>query len=585
MSKGALAMVLLVLIVLGGNQVIIGLFNRFSDKIILENHELAALQELKGALGKILIIDNPYLFNHEDMRASVDIAGRKLDDCRTVLSPVHKKEVWEKVESMFRSVKENVTLLINSQPENGNLQHKITLQVFDMIGDVELLIDETVQETGEYEIKSRKVKMHGTITIDVIGALLILLLAIGSFKLIRGLTQPIEQLVDATKKIAKGDRYLHVEAGSEDEFSQLADSFNTMLEALNKTSLSENYLSNILNNLDGALLVTDAAARIKTINTATARMLNYDESVLLGKEILTLFNGDHPIRSEKKTTTNLMAISNGIAKKTGMLNKAGQEIPVFVTSIVLRNGKGDPDGLVVVGHDLTEEKENEAKIEKLRKERIIAIHEAQELERLRISRDLHDGLGQLLTGISYSVEKIREDHVIDHEVAKQLQKQINNAIQETKSIARDLTPNVLRDFGLTAAIETLIQRANMLSKVRFFFNSYSFTERIEAALEKTIFRICQEAVNNIIKHSGANKATIELYRVEDMIVLAAEDNGKGFDLDILDQTKKPKGLGLISMVERVHAFDGDISINSDLDSGTEIVIEVPFRIRKNNGDN
>ena len=224
-------------------------------------------------------------------------------------------------------------------------------------------------------------------------------------------------------------------------------------------------------------------------------------------------------------------------------------------------------------------------MENLRKERMIAIHEAQELERLRISRDLHDGLGQLLNGISYSVEKIREEHAIDKDVAERLQKQVNTAIQETKSIAQNLTPNVLKDFGLIAAIENLVQRTNLLNRTQFIFNSYSFTERIDAKLEKAIFRICQEAVNNIIKHSGATEATIELYRVEDMIVLVVEDDGRGFDIEKFNQKEEIKGFGLISMRERVHAFDGDFSIHSNSGTGTEIVIELPCRKKKNNGDN
>ena len=579
-------MIFLVLVVLGGNQVIIGLFSKFSDKLILENHELNALQELKGALGNILIIDNQYLINHEDIRASVDNADRKFDDCREVLSPVHKMEVWEDIELMFRSMKENVNLLINTQPENEILQHIISHQIFDLIAKVELLINETVQEIGEYEIMIRKVRVHGTITVDVIGTLLILLLAIGSFVFIKDLTRPIEQLLATTKKIGEGDRNLRAHVDSKDEFRQLANSFNSMLDALNKTSISEKYLSNILNNMYGALLVTDAEARIRSINTTTSRMLNYEEPDLIGKEILHLFNEEKtPMSSEWKVETNLKEISKRIAKKTGMLGRDGREIPVFVTSVVLINGEGDPEGMVVVGHDLTEEKENEAKLEKLRKERLIAIHEAQELERLRISRDLHDGLGQLLTGISYSVEKIREEHAIDKDVAERLQKQVNTAIQETKSIAQNLMPNVLKDFGLLVAIENLVQRTNLLNRAQFIFNSYSFIERIDAKLEKAIFRIGQEAVNNIIKHSGATEATIELYRVEDMIVLVVEDNGTGFDVEKLNQAEETKGFGLISMRERVNAFDGDFSITSNFSMGTEIVIEIPCRKRKNNGDN
>ena len=578
-------MIFLALIVLGSNQLIIGMFSRFSEKLIEENHELNSLQELKGALGKILIYDNQYLIDHKDIRASVDSANSKLDDCREKLSLVHKQETWDRVEFMFRTMNENVNLLVKSPSNDGVLCHIISHQILDLITEAESLINETVEEINEYEIKSQKVKVHGTITVVVFAMLLILVLAVGSFRFIRSLAQPIEQLVDATKKIGDGDRHLRVKVDSQDEFMLLAGSFNSMLDALNITSISERYLSKILNNLYGALLVTDAEARIRTINTSTSRMLKYEETDINGKSILTLFNDENfRVDPEKKSGPILIELAERIAEQTGMLDSEGYEIPVFVTSVVLKNSAGDPEGMVVVGYDLTEEKKNEAKIEKLRKERMIAIHEAQELERLRISRDLHDGLGQLLTAISYAVQKIGEEGAADRNFAERLQTQVNTAIQEAKNISHDLAPNVLKDFGLPAAIENLVQRTNPIHKTRFIFNSYSFSERIDAKLEKAIFRICQEAVNNIIKHAGASEATIELYRVEDMIALVVEDDGNGFDTEKLNYKEGEGGLGLISMRDRVNAFDGDLSINSNMGTGTEIVMEIPCRKKIMDGD-
>jgi PAS domain S-box-containing protein len=581
--KGALTMIILVLVVLGGNQLIIGLFSRISEKLILENHELFALEEMKGALGKILIEESQYLVSQADIISSLENAETKLIVCREELSYVHTGESWGKVELMFKAVSENIDLLMRIPPDNGALQHVISHQILDLIAEVETLVNETVHEINEYEIKSHKVKLHGTLTVVVLGTSLIIFLLIWSFRFIRELTRPIEQLVHATQKIEDGNRDLRVEVDSQDEFKLLADSFNSMLDALVQTSISEKYLNKILNNLYGALLVTDAEARIQSINSTTSHMLKYSKNELLGENILLLFNSENSPGS-LRSVKNLHEQSKMIGKQSIMLDKDGLAIPVYVTSVVLRNGEGEAEGMVVVGHDLTEEKKNEAKIENLRKERTIAVHEAQELERLRISRDLHDGLGQLLTGISYSVQKIGEGNTIDRDFADRLQTQVNTAIQETKNLAQDLAPIVLKDFGLPAAIESLVQRTNQLQKTRFIFNSYSFSERIDAKLEKALFRICQEAVNNIIKHSSAKEASIELYRVEDMIVLVMEDDGMGFDTDKLVQKESSKGLGLISMQERVVSFSGDFAISSKPGRGTEIVIEIPFRKRKNNGD-
>jgi len=576
-------MIVLVLVVLGGNQLIIGLFSRISEKLILENHELFALEELKGALGKILIEESQYLVSQADILASLENAEAQLIVCREELSHVHTGESWDKVEFMFKAVSGNIDLLMRTPPDNGALQHVISHQILDLIAEVEGLVSETVHEINEYEIRSKKVKLHGTLTVIVLGTSLIILLLIWSFRFIRELTRPIEQLLLASKKIEDGNRDIRVEVDSQDEFKLLADSFNSMLDALIKTSISETYLNNILNNLYGALMVTDAEARVQSINSTTSQMLKYSKDELVGNNILSLFHEESSPGIEK-SELSMYKQSKIIGNKTIMYDKEDHAIPVYVTSVVLKNNEGEPEGMVVVCHDLTEEKKIEAKIEKLRKERTIAVHEAQELERLRISRDLHDGLGQLLTGISYSVQKIGEENSIDRDYAERLQTQVDTAIQEAKNLAQDLAPIVLKDFGLPAAIENLVQRTNLLQKTSFLFNSYSFSERIDAKLEKAIFRISQEAVNNIIKHSGATKASIELYRVEDMIVLVVEDDGKGFDTKKLDQKEGSQGLGLISMHERVESFDGDFAISSNPGKGTEIVIEIPCRKRKNNGD-
>ena len=208
LSKGALILIALILVVLIGNQVIIGLFSKFSEKLILENHELNALQELKGSLGKILIYDNQYLVNHEeDIRASVDSANGKLEFCRNEISLVHKGETWEQVEYMFQSMNENVTILINAPSKDGVLQHIISHQILDLIAKVEYLIKETLEEIDEFEVRNKKVKVHGTITVIVVGSLLILLMVIGSLRFIKSLTRPIEQLVDATTKIGEGQEF------------------------------------------------------------------------------------------------------------------------------------------------------------------------------------------------------------------------------------------------------------------------------------------------------------------------------------------------------------------------------------------
>jgi PAS domain S-box-containing protein len=578
LTAGALLVILLTVLVLGGNQLIIQLFTRFTDKLILENNELYALEELKGSLGKILIHENHYLISHEDFQVSLEDAEEKLAFCQQELSQVHKGKEWESVELMFFELRENVEEVLRTNTGDEVMLHIISHQAMDLITTVESLIGETVSEITEYEERSQKARIHGTVTVIALGFVLILVLSLWSYRLIRSITRPIGQLVDTTRKISEGNRDLRVRVDSKDEFLLLANSFNGMLDTLNRTTISEKYLNNILNHLYGALMVTDANGQISSVNLATTRLLNCREEEMIGRGILHFFkNGNDPGELENRPDSDLEKLAGILSERSIMTNSEGKEILVHVTAVVLKDKKNEAEGMVVVGHDLTEEKKNQDRMEKMRKERRIAIHEAQEQERFRISRDLHDGLGQLLTGISYSLQQSETSREIGSYTAEMLQTQINTAIQESKNIAQNLTPIVLKDFGLPAAIENLVQRSNQLDQTFFSFNSYSFDARIDTRLEKSLFRICQEAVNNIMKHAEASKATIELYKVEDMIVLVVEDNGKGFDPKTTDRNDQVSGVGLISMKERVDAFGGEFTIHSEPGKGAELLVEMPCR--------
>jgi signal transduction histidine kinase len=157
--------------------------------------------------------------------------------------------------------------------------------------------------------------------------------------------------------------------------------------------------------------------------------------------------------------------------------------------------------------------------------------------------------------------------------------QIDKAIRESKNLAHNLIPIVLKDFGLIPAIENMINRANELYSTRFHFDAFDFNERIDPKREKAIYRICQESLNNIVKHAHAKNAYYQIYWQDCSVVLVIEDDGIGFDVPDEEQSIRSKGIGLISMKERVLAFDGNITINSARDKGTEIIVEIPCRTK------
>ncbi|MDZ7774238.1 MAG: sensor histidine kinase [Bacteroidales bacterium] len=203
----------------------------------------------------------------------------------------------------------------------------------------------------------------------------------------------------------------------------------------------------------------------------------------------------------------------------------------------------------------------------------LPLNEAQEMERSRIAADLHDGLGQKLSAISYLIQNIAQQNA-QVEKINELQELIDETIDESRNISHSLMPGVLKDFGLIAALREMIKNNNKIKGTKLLFNHYGSNKKIPPELEKALFRICQEALSNILKHSNAENATFQLFMTEDYITLTIEDDGIGFNPGTLN-SQENNGIGILSIKERVNSFDGLLTINSNPRKGTEIIIEIP----------
>lgn len=228
-----------------------------------------------------------------------------------------------------------------------------------------------------------------------------------------------------------------------------------------------------------------------------------------------------------------------------------------------------------------ERKRAEEEHQKLLEHRIrsLAIIEAQENERRRISRELHDGLGQLLSAAKLNFGMI--DFVNPQskekalEIVKQVDSIISKAIVEARRIAHDLRPTTLDDFGLIPALRILCQEFSKLTGIKVKFQVSQLLERIDPKVEIAVYRIIQESFNNISKYAEATEVSLDLYRMENVIHVRVKDNGKGFDLNNVARDKKlGSGFGLLNMKERAELVGGKAEIISQPGEGTEILIEV-----------
>lgn len=569
----AVAVIFLMAIVIG-NQAIIKLFGDFSEKLIVEYHELHVLQDFKVSLSKVIFYSEHTLNtqNSQTTNELINAIQEVQTDyqlCAIKLTEEHKDDLWSDITVLIKKLDNaNEKLKIGDISQQFSDFQNIQVLAIITFDKVNEIIDETLNEIVVYEQRNQTVIQHGTISIVFFSMVLILILAIGGYLFIRNLTTPIDELVNTTQQIISGDNNVRVKVRSNDEFLFLANSFNSMLDSLNKTMISIDYMDNILNNLQGILLVTDQKCQIQFANATSESLLKYDRTEIVGRHLNMII----PCVDMKYSCTieNCSSLLNNLKEIT---NKKGKKIPVQITTTVLRNKTEQIEGMIIAAQDITLKKAQEKKIEKIRKGHIIALNEAQEKERIRFATDIHDGLGQMLTGISYALNDIEPETVINLDTINSIHKRVDVAIAEARSIALNITPIALKDFGLIVAIDNLVQRYNQLKGTKIIFNEYGFNSRLDPKLEKTLYRICQEALNNIKKHANANNASVELFQNPDSIIMVIEDDGIGFETN--NSNNIISGIGLISMRDRAFAFDGEITINSKLNQGTEIIVEIP----------
>jgi signal transduction histidine kinase len=200
--------------------------------------------------------------------------------------------------------------------------------------------------------------------------------------------------------------------------------------------------------------------------------------------------------------------------------------------------------------------------------------EAQELERKRVARELHDETGQALTSVLLGLKSL-EGHLATDEsraALTALRDQVAATLQDVRRLALELRPAALDDFGLVPALERLAGMVSEQAGVRVDLEARLDAERLPPEVETTVYRIVQEALTNVVKHADADHVSVVVRRDERGVVALVEDDGKGFD-PVHDATG---GLGLVGMRERVALVGGRMTIEALPGSGTTLVAEVPL---------
>jgi signal transduction histidine kinase len=259
-------------------------------------------------------------------------------------------------------------------------------------------------------------------------------------------------------------------------------------------------------------------------------------------------------------------------------------------SIIPFNPSGEKSELLIIASEITKRKEAQIEIERLIKEsfeekmnqqKIISskIIENQEKEQSRIAKDVHDDIGQKLTGLKYNIESIdltdKEKSASKIEHLKEL---TSNIIKGIRMATFNLTPPELADHGIVPAIVKLTKElAKLTGKKIIMYNKTDFNQRLEPLAEINIYRITQEAINNAIKYADSTHIIVSLSSSENILSVVIDDNGKGFDPDkIKSKENEDGGMGMTFMRERIKHINGRLFLNSELNKGTRVTLNIPL---------
>ncbi len=204
-----------------------------------------------------------------------------------------------------------------------------------------------------------------------------------------------------------------------------------------------------------------------------------------------------------------------------------------------------------------------------------AVLKGEEQERSRLAKDLHDGLGGLLSGIKYSFQNIKSNLVMtteNHQAFERGMDMLDTSIKEMRRVAHNMMPEALVKFGLDTALKDFCNDINQTAVLQVTYQSIELENvSIDQTTSITIYRIVQELIHNSMKHAAAKTAIVQLSKTDGKISITVEDDGKGFDTVILNHSK---GIGWSNIKSRVDFLNGKLDVQSGPGKGTSVHIEL-----------
>lgn len=388
------------------------------------------------------------------------------------------------------------------------------------------------------------------------------------------------------------------------------------------------HLRATLSSIGDAVVTTDIEGRITSLNLMAERLTGWTESDARGQKlgaVVRFIDDATGLEAESPSLQSLLGGTAVSSESVLLATRYGTKVPVEDHAAPIHDNKGTAVGSVLVFRDVTERKlhalelsksydelesrvkqrtfelaethaeliremEDHAIAEQNRIDLLARLVSSQETERRRIARDLHDQLGQRLTALRLKIASLKEaaaGHEILEPKITRLQQIAEMLDSEVSYLAWELRPTALDDLGFAAALEAFVKEWSRHFDIPADFQPAKIPKRrLNTEIETHLYRITQEALNNISKHARATQVSVVLEKQAERIILIIEDNGKGFDHALLRTPRRSgRGLGLLGMRERATLIGGDVEIESAPGSGTTIFVRVPLAVSEKKARN
>lgn len=349
-----------------------------------------------------------------------------------------------------------------------------------------------------------------------------------------------------------------------DAYRQLKHELEARVEAERKVTESDLRQKLVLRNVEDLISILAADGTILYVNHP---LKGYEEMDFVGTNI-----NDHAspeMAQERRVLMQEALISGRPFEYTRTSADRHGRLRWFTSKFCVIGNEGDQERFLVISREVTEHHEAEMRV-------LNAMVTGQEEERAALAAELHDGVGQVLTSIGLELSQLEQScnnsDAAQHARLVSAMQKVTTAVHEVRNISHGLRPQVLEAFGLVIAVRDLCREMTELSGISVSFDSVGVPDRLEREVEANLFRIAQELLTNVYRHSSAKRAHVNLIGDEEMITLTVEDDGRG-----LDPERSVKGIGLRNMETRSRVLNGKLEVESTPGQGVFVTVSVPLR--------